>query len=80
MVIKVKKNRKRINISVDAELLDKAKKKLNMFGGKISTMFNAYLTDFVSSMEKNYSSNQKSFEKRINELEKKLDKLEKKDE
>ena len=43
----------RVNITVDSELLDKAKKKLHLFGGKLSTLFNAYLSDFVDSIDVN---------------------------
>ena len=40
----------RVNVTVDSELLKQAKKKLGLFGGKLSTLFNAYLTDFVKSV------------------------------
>lgn len=80
MSIKVKKDKKkiRVNITVDRELLDKAKHKLDMFGGKVSTLFNAYLSDFVSSMDKQYNENAKMMEDKIKELEDRLKKLEKK--
>ena len=63
----------RVNITVDKAMLEKAKTKLNMFGGKLSTLFNAYLNDFVNSME----NSNKELTKRIEELEEKLKKLEK---
>ena len=75
----VKKGKKiRVNITVDGELLDKAKNKLEMFGGKVSTLFNAYLSDFVSSMDKNYNQNNKEMQDKIKELEDRLKKVEKK--
>ena len=64
----------RVNITVDGELLDKAKTKLNLFGGKLSTLFNAYLNDFVESMDKNNPN--KELNKKITELESRLKKLE----
>lgn len=67
-----KKKKIRVNISVDENLLEKAKEKLGMFGGKLSTLFNAYLSDFVTSIEKNYSKNKKELEKKVDELEEKL--------
>ena len=66
----------RVNITVDKELLDKAKKKLGMFGGKLSTLFNAYLSDFVESIDKNVSKKHEDLENKIEELEKRLKKLE----
>lgn len=78
-IIKIKKNKKkvRVNITVDKVLLDKAKNKLDMFGGKVSTLFNAYLSDFVSSMDKNYNENNKQLHEKIKELEDRLKKVEK---
>ncbi len=74
-----KKDKKiRVNISVDRELLDKAKTKLDLFGGKVSTLFNSYLRDFVTSMDKRYNENQKALNERIKELEDKVKKMEKK--
>ena len=80
MVINLKKDKKkiRVNITVDRELLNKAKGKIEMFGGKMSTLFNAYLREFVSSMDKNYNQNNKEMNDRIKELEDRLKKLEKK--
>lgn len=68
----------RVNITVDKVALEKAKTKLHLFGGKLSTLFNAYLEDFVESMDKNYSTNQKAILDKLHELEKRLDKLERK--
>lgn len=65
----------RVNISVDAEMLKKAKSKLNMFGGKLSTLFNAYLADFVDSIDmprnepENIRNKLKELEARIKKLE-----------
>jgi antitoxin component of RelBE/YafQ-DinJ toxin-antitoxin module len=67
----------RVNVSVDEELLSKAKTKLDLFGGKLSTLFNAYLREFSSGMEKEFSDEHKSLIKRIEELEKKVNKIEK---
>ena len=64
----------RVNITVDKDKLEKAKKKLDLFGGKLSTLFNAYLSEFVLSMEKDVS--QKSMNSRILELEKRIKNLE----
>ena len=77
-IIKIKKDSKkiRVNITVDKALLDKAKHRLDMFGGKVSTLFNAYLSDFVSSMDKNYNENNKQMQKRVKELEDRLSKIE----
>ncbi len=77
---KEKKGKKiRVNITVDKSALDKAKTQLHLFGGKLSTLFNAYLYDFVESMDKNYASNQKAMKQRIDMIEKRLDKMESKD-
>jgi len=75
---KKEKGKIRVNITVDAELLNKAKRKLHLFGGKVSTLFNSYLSDFVNSMEKNYSSNYKELAEKVKELEDKMKKLDKK--
>lgn len=79
MGIKIRKDNKkiRVNITVDKELLGKAKDKLDMFGGKVSTLFNAYLRDFVSSMDKNYNENVKQMQDKIKELEERLKRIEK---
>ena len=66
----------RVNITVDKDLLEKAKKKLNLFGGKVSTLFNSYLRDFVTSIDMEYNQNQKSINEKLNELEEKIRKLE----
>lgn len=65
-------NRVRVNITVDKDLLNKAKTKLDLFGGKLSTLFNAYLRDFVETMDKDFGSNQK----KMKELENRIRKLE----
>jgi polyhydroxyalkanoate synthesis regulator phasin len=76
--VKKRENNKkiRVNITVDKELLGKAKTKLELFGGKLSTLFNAYLNDFVETMDKNNPN--KELAKKIDELENRLRKLEKK--
>lgn len=67
----------RVNITVDRETLDKAKRKLSLFGGKLSTLFDAYLRDFVASMDKEFSADKKSLQKRMKELEERINALEK---
>jgi len=68
----------RVNISVDKELLDKAKKKLNLFGGKISTLFNAYLRDFVESIDKEFNQDYKNMSEKIKEMEIRMKRFENK--
>ncbi len=65
----------RVNISVDAEMLKKAKSKLNLFGGKLSTLFNAYLSDFVDSIE-TPRNEPESVRNKMKELEARIKKLE----
>lgn len=64
----------RVNITVDEALLRKAKKKLGLFGGKLSTLFNAYLNDFVKSIGEEPGD----LAERVKELERKFGKLDKK--
>jgi len=64
----------RVNVTVDEVLLKKARRKLGLFGGKLSTLFNAYLNDFVKSIDNDSGS----LGDRVRELEKKIEKLEKK--
>jgi hypothetical protein len=71
------KKKVRVNITVDKDLLDKAKNKLNLFGGKLSTLFNAYLSDFASSIDKPPAKTHEDLLKRIKELEFRVKKLEK---
>jgi len=80
----------RVNITVDKNLLEQARGKLKFFGGKLSTLFNAYLEDFVKSMNyeiRNLKSSVRSspsdkdishdkLSERLKELEKKMEKLE----
>jgi len=66
----------RVNVTVDAILLKKAKKKLNLFGGKLSTLFNVYLADFVKSIETPTADYHKILEERIKGLENRLKKIE----
>ena len=71
------KNKKiRVNISVDKELLEKAKTKLKLFGGKLSTLFNAYLSDFVRSINETPSGNYDELKERVKELEGKIKNIE----
>ena len=74
----VKISKIRVNISVDKNLLNKAKKKLGLFGGKLSTLFNAYLNDFVNSFERSPSGNYEELERKIEILEKRFRKIEEK--
>ena len=80
MGVKVKNGWKkiRINITVDKANLKKAQKQLGLFGGKLSTLFNAYLRDFVKSAEKKESVGgvHKDLSERVRELEKKIAKME----
>ncbi len=71
-----KKTKIRVNITVDKDLLNKAKTKLDLFGGKLSTLFNAYLLDFVETMEKGVFKIDNVVEKKFKELEEKLKKIE----
>ena len=66
----------RVTITVDKEKLEKAKTKLGLFGGKLSTLFNAYLSEFVESMEKEPYAGRKELERKLKELENRLKKLE----
>lgn len=68
----------RVNITVDSETLEKAKKKLNLFGGKLSTLFDAYLRDFVQSIDKNLGEEQKAMQDRLKDLEDRIKRLERK--
>ena len=66
----------RINITVDSEKLEKAKTKLGLFGGKLSTLFNAYLSEFIESMEKEPYWGRKELERRLRELDSRIKRLE----
>ena len=66
----------RVTITVDKEKLEKAKTKLGLFGGKLSTLFNAYLSEFVESMEREPYAGRKELERKLKELENRLKKLE----
>lgn len=76
--MKMKNKKIRVNITVDREMLEEAKKKLHLFGGKLSTLFNAYLADFVSSMNQRMNEDRKMLADKLKELEEKLKKIEKK--
>lgn len=66
----------RVNITVDKENLKKAKTKLRLFGGKLSTLFDAYLADFVKSIDKEVGVSNEELLRRMNELENKIAKME----
>ncbi len=68
--------RTRVNISVDTALLGKAKTKLHLFGGKLSTLFNAYLEEFVTSMDKKFSDDHLVLVERLDALETRMKKME----
>lgn len=67
----------RINITVDKDLADQARKKLHLFGGKMSTLFNSYLSDFVVSIDKKFGEEAKLQHEKITELEERIRRLEK---
>lgn len=71
------KQKTRVNITIDSELLEKARKKLDLFGGKLSTLFNVYLSDFVESMSNPPAKTHEDLSKKIRELDARLKKLEK---
>jgi len=66
----------RINITVDKDNLERAKTKLGLFGGKLSTLFNAYLSEFIESMEKEPYWGRKELERRLREMDSRIKKLE----
>ena len=68
----------RVNITIDSKLLDKAKKKLDLFGGKLSTLFNAYLKDFVESMHGSPAKHHHELHEKIKDLENRIKDLEEK--
>ncbi len=70
------KNKVRVNISVDKNKLLKAKKKLHLFGGKLSTMFDAYLDEFVKTMDKEAGGDYRVLSEKLKELEKRVERLE----
>jgi len=75
----MKKNSRkiRVNITVDKALLGKAKKKLNLFGGKLSTLFNAYLSEFNKTMSLPPAKEREELLKKYKDLEARIKKLEK---
>ena len=66
----------RINITVDRDKLARAKTKLGLFGGKLSTLFNAYLSEFVESMEKEPYGARKELDHKLKEIENRIKRLE----
>jgi hypothetical protein len=77
---KTSKHKIRVNITVDKDTLDKAKTKLNLFGGKLSTLFNAYLNDFVESMDKKGDENMRQLNEELRILRERVERLEKDEE
>ena len=69
-------NKVRINITVDKANLERAKTKLGLFGGKLSTLFNAYLAEFVESMEKEPYESRKELNRKLKEIEYRIKRLE----
>jgi len=49
-----------------------------LFGGKVSTLFNAYLNDFVKSSGERPEKNQEELNQKVKDLEKRLKNLEQK--
>lgn len=78
MKSRANQNKIRVNITVDSELLKKAKTKLSLFGGKLSTLFNAYLSEFVKTMDKSPIEDASRLDYKIKALEERLKKLESK--
>ncbi|MEK6854697.1 MAG: hypothetical protein AABX73_00570 [Nanoarchaeota archaeon] len=77
--MKKRKHKKiRVNITVDEELINKAKTKLNLFGGKLSTLFNSYLSDFVESIERHPRNKHDILLEEIEKLKIRLKKIEQK--
>ncbi len=76
--INSEKNKVRVNITVDFDKLERAKKKLNLFGGKLSTLFNLYLSEFIEGMDKDIIDSKKQLDSKIEELEQRIKLLEKK--
>lgn len=68
----------RVNITVDKDALEKAKTKLRLFGGKLSTLFDVYLKDFVESMDREPYESAKEKSLKIKELEERIARLERK--
>lgn len=66
----------RVNVTVDSDLLKKARKKLDLFGGKLSTLFNAYLADFVKSMDQKVGEKHSEVIEELRELKRRVDRLE----
>ena len=66
----------RINVTVDRDKLERAKTKLSLFGGKLSTLFNAYLSEFVESMEKEPYESRKELGRKLKEIENRIKRLE----
>lgn len=66
------KEKIRVNITVDKETLSKARKKLYLFGGKLSTLFNRYLEEFVKSSEEGFGEGSLKLNDKLDDIEKRL--------
>ena len=63
----MKKERGKVSITIDKDLIDRAKSKLELFGGRFSTLLHEHLADFY----KEVGNKLKNFESRLAKLEKK---------
>jgi len=68
----------RVNVSVDKVNLEKARKKLKFFGGKLSTLFDAFLEDFVKSSNLDVGREHEKLVEKVKELEDRLVMVERK--
>jgi hypothetical protein len=66
----------RVNVTIDRSNLEKAKTKLKLFGGKLSTLFDAYIADFVKSMDKEPYAGSKETAQKLKDIEERLKRLE----
>ena len=66
----------RVNITVDQRNLVRARKKLHLFGGKLSTLFNAYLEEFVDGIDAKVGEDGRVLREHVEELEKRVRSLE----
>lgn len=80
-MVKTKQDSKkkiRVNLTLDADNLEKVRKKIHSYGGKLSSLFDLYLSDFVKSMDKEIVDKNLELNNKITELEDRLRKLENK--
>jgi hypothetical protein len=66
----------RVNVSVDKGNLEKARKKLKFFGGKLSTLFDAFLEDFNKSADLDVGREHEKLVEKVKELEIRLERVE----